>query len=67
LNKFLGILSIEEYRQMIRQKQYILVADKPMCCSYPELMQSTSNFETPTIQAKKIDQATYRLCRKKVK
>lgn len=67
LNKFLGILSIEDYRQMIRQDKFMLVAEKPMCCSYPELMQSAANFESTVIQSKKPEQTTYRLCRKKIK
>jgi len=65
LNKFLGILSIEEYRQMIKQDKFVLMAEKPMCCSYPELMQSSANFES-TLQTKQ-EQPTYRLCRKKIK
>jgi hypothetical protein len=65
LNKFLGILSIEQYHQMIRQNKFVLVAEKPMCASYPELMQSAANFESLVIQSKKPEQTAYRLCRKK--
>jgi hypothetical protein len=40
LNKYLGTLSIEDYRVMIKGKQLTLLVDKPITCSFPELIQS---------------------------
>ena len=39
LNKFFGTLTIQEYRQLIREK-VIMMHNKPICCTYPELSQT---------------------------
>lgn len=56
LTKFFGSLTIQEYRQLIREK-VIMVLDKPICCTYPELIQSIDYTQ----------KQEYKLYRKKVK
>lgn len=51
LNKFFGTLTIQEYRKIIRDDTTFLLIDKPVYCTYPELVQSTDT--------------TYKLYRKK--
>jgi len=51
LNKFFGTLTIQEYRKIIREDTTFLLIDKPVYCTYPELVQSTDT--------------TYKLYRKK--
>lgn len=56
LNKFFGTLTIQEYRDIIREKdKHIILANKPVCCTYPELIQSTVDHST---------KGEYKLCRK---
>jgi hypothetical protein len=57
LDKFYGKLSIAEYRQMLENDQFIFVVDKPISCTYPELIQNQD------CSLKQDD--SYRLCRKK--
>lgn len=58
LNKYYGTLTIQEYRQLIKQDSLFITLDKPICCIYPELIQcSTEYMEQPQKQE-------YRLCRK---
>ena len=52
LSKYFGSLSIQEYRQMIQEKSCMMI-DKPICCQYPELIQSMD-----------YSQKQYKLCRK---
>jgi hypothetical protein len=51
LNKFFGTLTIQEYRKIIRDDTTFLLIDKPVYCTYPELVQTTDT--------------TYKLYRKK--
>ena len=51
LSKFFGTLSIEEYREAITDK-VCMVMDKPISCTYPELIQSMDYTKQ------------YKLCRK---
>ena len=55
LEKFFGTLTIQEYRQLIQEKdKQLIITNKPLCCTYPELIQSTvDNTKTE-----------YKLCRK---
>jgi hypothetical protein len=55
LSKFFGLLTIEEYRQLVSQTS-IIVLEKPMCMTYPEIC-------TNTQQANQ-NPSGYRLCRK---
>ena len=52
LSKYFGTLSIEEYRQMIRE-HICMIIDKPISCQYPELIQSMN-----------YSKKQYKLCRK---
>ena len=55
LDKFYGTLTIQEYRTLIQEKdKQIIITNKPLCCTYPELIQST-------VDTTKSD---YKLCRK---
>jgi hypothetical protein len=65
LSKFFGDLSISEYRNLIKKKSLVLVLDKPICCSYPEILQSNPEFIAPVLSPVKAEETTYRLCRKK--
>jgi hypothetical protein len=57
LDKFYGTLTIEEYRQLIREKdKHITLVDKPVCCIYPEVIQNN---------VEHIKKGEYRLFRKK--
>jgi hypothetical protein len=44
LNKYYGTLTIQEYRQVIRNDNVIIVVDKPICCTYPELIQCSTEY-----------------------
>ena len=57
LNKYYGTLTIQEYRQIIRGETTIIMVDKPICCTYPELIQCYTESMVPTKE--------YRLYRKK--
>jgi hypothetical protein len=39
LQKFLGSLSIEEYRASLSSATSVVFMDKPISCTYPELIQ----------------------------
>ena len=65
LSKFFGDLSISEYRSLIKTESLILVLDKPICCSYPEILQSSPEFTQPVLNTVKPEETAYRLCRKK--
>jgi hypothetical protein len=55
LNKFYGTLTIQEYREIIQDpSRHLLLANKPICCTYPELIQSTVD----------TSKGEYKLCRK---
>jgi hypothetical protein len=58
LNKYYGTLTIEEYRALVSPENAsgILVLDKPICMTYPEI--GPNILETPP------DTSGYRLCRK---
>lgn len=58
LNKYYGTLTIQEYRQLIKQDNILITVDKPICCIYPELIQCSTEYMT---QPQKQE---YRLCRK---
>ena len=58
LNKYFGTLTIREYRKAIREDAVMIVVDKPICCTYPEMIQCSTEYMT---QPKKQE---YRLCRK---
>jgi hypothetical protein len=55
LNKYFGTLTVQEYRQCIRSNNVIIMVDKPICCTFPELIQCS------TEHAQKQE---YKLCRK---
>lgn len=63
LNKFFGSLTIQEYRQLLRQDKLILIIDKPISCSYPELIQGTTEYAIPSLKRKPLENQ-YKLCRK---
>ena len=65
LRNFFGDLSIAEYRQLLQTPTLVLVLEKPICCSYPELLQSNPEFTQPVLNTSKPEESTYRLCRKK--
>jgi len=55
LDKFYGTLTIQEYRTLIQEKdKQIIITNKPLCCTYPELIQSTVD----------TSKSEYKLCRK---
>jgi len=61
IKKFHGDLSIQEYRQIIQHDSVIIIVDKPICCTHPELVQCSSEYTSVSDQKKQ----TYRLCRNK--
>jgi hypothetical protein len=44
LEKYYGNLSIQQYRQLLKNERLLLVIDKPLTRSLPELHESNSNF-----------------------
>lgn len=62
LDKFYGTLTIAEFRKFIQFNKLVTVVDKPICSSYPELIQSNPEYEQ---RASTKPEETYRLCRKK--
>ena len=58
LNKYYGTLTIQEYRKAIREDNVMIIVEKPICCTYPEMIQCSTEYMT---QPKKQE---YRLCRK---
>ena len=44
LEKFYGNLSIQEYRQLLKNERLLLVVDKPLTRSLPELHEDNDNF-----------------------
>jgi hypothetical protein len=63
LDKYYGTLTAEEYRKFVKNNSLVTVVDKPICSSYPELMQSNPEYEQR--MSTKVEETTYRLCRKK--
>jgi hypothetical protein len=60
LDKFYGNMSVEEFRKLVRNDKLILVVDKPICVTCPDIVQSNRNF------VEKVGvEGGYRLCRKK--
>ena len=46
LDKFMGNLDIQEYRELLTYDRLLLVLDKPLTKIYPELHEDTNEFET---------------------
>jgi hypothetical protein len=46
LDKYMGNLTIEEYRQLLTYDRVMLVLDKPLTKIYPELHEDNNEFET---------------------
>jgi hypothetical protein len=46
LNKYMGNLDIEEYRQLLTYEKILFVIDKPLTKIYPELHEDNNDFET---------------------
>lgn len=46
LNKFMGNLDIQEYRQLLTYERLLLIINKPLTKIYPELHEDNNNFET---------------------
>lgn len=46
LNKYMGNLEIEEYRQLLTYDKVLFIMDKPLTKIYPELHEDNNNFET---------------------
>lgn len=63
LDKYFGTLSPEEYRKFVQNNKLMTVAEKPICSSYPELIQSSPDYEQRA--SVKLEETSYRLCRKK--
>ena len=55
LNKYYGTLTIQEYRQCVRNSNIIIMVDKPICCTYPELIKCSTEHT---------QKQEYKLCRK---
>ena len=60
LEKYYGNMTIDEYRKLIHNDKLLLVVDKPICVTCPDIVQSNRNF------VEKVGvEGGYRLCRKK--
>ena len=46
LNKFMGNLDIQEYRQLLSYERLLLIINKPLTKIYPELHEDNNKFET---------------------
>lgn len=46
LNKYMGNLDIEEYRQLLTYERVLFIIDKPLTKIYPELHEDNNDFET---------------------
>jgi hypothetical protein len=46
LDKFMGNLDIQEYRELLSYDRLLLILDKPLTKIYPELHEDTNEFET---------------------
>lgn len=64
LNKYYGNLTIEEYRQLLRKDQIVLIVDKPLCNIYPELFQDNNEYSLPNFNQTKLPEKVFKLCRK---
>lgn len=64
LNKYYGNLTIEEYRQLLRKDQIILIVDKPLCNLYPEIFQNNNEYSVPNFNQTKTPDKVFKLCRK---
>lgn len=64
LDKYYGNLTIQEYRQLLRKDQIILVIDKPLCNLYPELFQNNNEYSIPNFNQSKTPDKVFKLCRK---
>lgn len=63
LDKYFGTLTAEEYRKFVQMNMLVSVVEKPICSSYPELIQSNPDYEQRA--SNKLEETSYRLCRKK--
>jgi hypothetical protein len=62
LSKFGGTLTIQEYRATLKSDKINMIVSKPICCVYPELIQSNNEYMiTKTVK----NEQNYKLCRKK--
>jgi len=64
LNKFYGTLTIQEYRQLLRKDQIILVIDKPLTKTTPEIFNENNEFSIKCLRGTGSKSDQYRLCRK---
>ena len=64
LNKYYGSLSIQEYRKLLRKDQIILVIDKPLTRTTPEIFNENNEFSIQCLKKKGKLGDNYRLCRK---
>lgn len=66
LEKYYGNMTIQEYRQLIRSKNILLVVDKPLTRIMPELIEDNNkNDIRDVIQNKTNQNSSYRLSRNK--
>ena len=64
LNKYYGTLTIQEYRKLLRKDQIILVIDKPLTRTTPEIFNENNEFSIQCLKNKGKISDNYRLCRK---
>ena len=64
LNKYYGTLTIQEYRKLLRKDQIILVIDKPLTRTTPEIFNENNEFSIQCLKKKGKLSDNYRLCRK---
>jgi hypothetical protein len=64
LNKYYGTLTIQEYRKLLRKDQIILVIDKPLTRTTPEIFNENNEFSIQCLKKKGKISENYRLCRK---
>lgn len=62
LNKYFGSLTIDDYRKLNKATVFTTVVEKPISVSFPEMMQCPVD---PPVSQVKVQDQTYRLCRKR--
>lgn len=62
LNKFMGNLTIQEYRSLSKNNQLITTIDKPMTRTFPEIFEDNDEYNIKNIPNENV--SNYNLCRK---
>lgn len=65
LNKYYGTLTIDEYRKLIQANLLTVMVEKPITCTFPDLVQSSADPNISMLSTTRPIETKYRLCRKR--